>query len=491
MTPPEITSDGEQPVVGRPSLRLDPDSQSSALGRRIALFAIALLISAVAGAAVVHVNPLLVLGAILCCIFVLTVMQWPFVGLLFYVLIYVLRVGEMYPALAPLRLERVVGVLTLVSLILAQLHSRGDLAFDHARQTRKFLLLLLAAAASIPLAYWRSRAIDTTIDMAKVFIFYLLVVQLLNTRQRFHTFVFTYGVLIVYLALTSIKAYFSGGLMVAQGIERAVGSTSAGGGPNEMGASMASMIPMLMLLSSSKPLGRWRLVFGAGLGLMLTTMALTGSRSAMLGFLAGMIYLWSTSRRKVLYGTLGLIFIVGGFVALPGQYKGRYETITSNKLDESSSERLRVWRTGASMIAHRPLTGVGIGCFGTANALAFGGGSGHMASYLESHNLYVQVPSEMGVLGAIAFFGFIIELMRLNRRTARALQASGQDWALEMMILKGMFTGIVVLLVTGMFGHSLMRHTWYLFAALGLSAARIYLASTPNPSEGQRRVLLG
>jgi O-antigen ligase len=491
MNAPETGGEGRRPTIGRPSLRLDADAQSAALGRRIALFIVALLVSVAAGAAMARVNPLLVFGVVFCGIFVLAVMRWPFVGLLVYVIVYVLRLGELYPALAPLRIERVIGLLTLVSLILAQLMSRGEIAFDHSRQTRRFLALILAAAASIPLAYWRMKAINGVVEILKISLFYLLVVQLLDTRKKLRTFVFLYGALISYIALTSVADYARGSLMVAQGIDRAVGATSAGGGPNEMGATMASMVPVFLLLGTYKPLRAWRIVFLAGLTLLLVTMAITGSRSALLGFLAGMVYLWWNSKRRVLLGALGVIALVAGFAALPDQYKGRYETIASKKLDGSSSDRLKVWREGFRMVAHRPLTGVGIGCFGNANTTSYRTWHGSRKSYLESHNLYVQVPAEMGLIGAIAFFSFVFEFMRLNRRASQALQSSTQDWGLEWTILKALFTGFIVLLVTSIFGHSLMRHTWYLYAALGLSTARIYLDHATSPSLQARHALIG
>jgi len=119
---------------------------------------------------------------------------------------------------------------------MAQFRARGELAFDHSKQTRKFLFLLLAAALTIPLSYWRVRSMNATIELAKIFLFYLMVVQLVDSKRRFRIFFFLYGALICYLAITSMNDYFRGQLLFAQGIDRAVGKTSAGGGPNEMGA---------------------------------------------------------------------------------------------------------------------------------------------------------------------------------------------------------------------------------------------------------------
>lgn len=132
------------------------------------------------------------------------------------------------------------------------------------------------------------------------------------------------------------------------------------------------------------------------------------------------------------------------------------------------------------MMTDRPLTGVGIGCFGTANALGYSGEG--RKSYLESHSLYVQVPSEIGLLGALVFFAFLLEALRLNRNVSRELSGLEEGWQFERIMLRGMAAGIIVLLITGVFGHSFTRYTWYVYAALGASIAR--LLSDPVPGFG-------
>jgi O-antigen ligase len=227
------------------------------------------------------------------------------------------------------------------------------------------------------------------------------------------------------------------------------------------------------------------------LGLLLVTLVLTGSRSGVLGFLASMGYLVWNSRHRLILAMLGIVLAAGAFTLLPEQYKGRYNTMTQSKLDGSSSERINVWKKGLRMVVDRPLTGVGIHCFGTANALSYS--SGPKASYLESHSLYVQIPAELGLIGAVAFFGYLAFAMRFNRRLRTALQ-EGEDpesWALERVVLRAMNAGFVALLITGVFGHSLMRITWYIYPAMALSVARVYLIRSGQSAAPAARQLLG
>jgi O-antigen ligase len=169
---------------------------------------------------------------------------------------------------------------------------------------------------------------------------------------------------------------------------------------------------------------------------------------------------------------------------MPDQYKARYSTITRKELDGSSQGRIVAWKKGVRMMADRPLTGVGLDCFGTANALKYSPKDD--PSWLESHSLYVQVPAEIGILGAVFFFAFLYEILRVNARVRRRLELDGGSWELEATTLRGLAAGVVVLLITGVFGHSFLRHTWYVYGALGVVITRLYADRSIWAPDGKR-----
>ena len=198
---------------------------------------------------------------------------------------------------------------------------------------------------------------------------------------------------------------------------------------------------------------------------------LTGSRASLLGLLAGLVYLWTRSRHKLLVGGLGLIMVTAAFFVMPHQYQERYGTILHKQLDGSSMGRVEAWQTGLVMVMDRPLFGVGAGCFGVAHAMGYS--SGAHRNWLESHSLYIQVLAELGVFGAIAFVIMQRQFLKLNRRTAVLLARMGNRRRVEAAIINGLFGGFIVLLVSGVFGHSLYRRTWYVYAGLGLAVYRL------------------
>ncbi len=466
--------------IGSPVLlRQGPDAwegpaHQTRRGRRVAHFLGAAALAAIAGVALVFVEPALVVGSVLAIACVVVIVARPFWGLLLYAALFLLQPGELYPVLAPLHIERVVGAVALAALFLQQQRREGRIFIDGSRQTLLLFLFLMAALASVPFAYWRAEAVGSFVELLKIATFYLLVVHLVDTPQRLRAFLWVFSMLILYIAGTAFVAYLQGSWFYAQGIERAVGRTSAAGDPNQLGTTLAAAIPLFLVLALHRPFGWKRLFFMLGTPLLIATMAITGSRASLLGFLGGMTYLWWVSKRRILVGIFGLLLIGAGFLILPEQYRGRYSSITESGLDESSQGRIAAWKKGVEMVMDRPLCGVGIGCFGTAHALGYSPES--QRSYLRAHSLYVQVFAELGVIGALVFFAFLLEFLRLNRRVARTLAAAGERWRLETTVLNGVFAGFVVLLLAGIFGHSLLRRTWYIYAALGLSILRLYLS---------------
>ncbi len=462
-------NDRLSPLAERPDLT---SSAETVLGRRIVYFLAITLIGIALGLAATRI-PLLflvgLLGGVVCLVLIL---MRPYVGLLIYTALFILRLGELYPVLAKLRLELVIGVITFAGIFLNQYLRTGRLQMDSSKQTKFLLFFMVSVLLSVPFSYYRTAAVGGLTETLRVVVFYIMIVLLLNSRKTSRYFVWLFCLLMVHLAFTALRGYYSGHAGFAQGIARAEAATSMGNNPNELGTTCASAIPIFFLVMAVPRSGfRRRLLLGASAVVLLMVLIYTGSRASFLGFLAGCTCLWWLARRKALMGSLGVCLLLAGLYMLPEEYKGRYRTIASaasgGEIDGSSHSRIETWKDGLRMVMDRPLFGVGISCFSAAHGQRDG-------FWLNSHSLYVQVLAELGIVGAIAFFGFLIEVIRLNRRTARRMTMASGDWSFEKATLNAILAGLVVLFVSGIFGHSLMRRTWYVYAAVSLSIARIY-----------------
>lgn len=474
----------DRPYAFEPRRPTGPGQFTTADTERARRFFFALLafsVSVVSGYVLVHFPVIMLVGVLVMIGASALIIVRPFVGLIFYAFLFILQPGELFPILAALHLERVVGALTLAGVALGMLRRHGQLVVDASSQTRWLCIFAGAILLSVPFAYWRGHAFAMFIDMMKIIGFYLMIVHLIDTRKRLRIFVWTYLLLMLWLAASSMFNYFTGHFLFAQGIDRAVGLTSAGGGPNEMGTTMAVTLPVFLLLIRGQG-SRWgKAAAFLGAATCVVAMVLTGSRASFLGCLAGLVVIWWRSRRRVLGAVLGIVALPVLFAAMPQQYKTRYETVGQSHLDGSSQYRLMTWMTGLAMVADRPLLGVGAGCFGSARAEAYS--SGMHKSYIESHSLYVQVLAELGLVGAFCFFTFANRFMKQNRRAAARLRTQVAKWKWEEALVQALYTGFIVLFVSGIFGHSLFRRTWYIYAALGLVLARLEMKEHPAPDE--------
>ena len=407
----------------------------------------------------------------------LLVLTRPFTGLILYTATFFLQPGEMFPPLGALHVERLVGIATLVSMSFHTFRNEGRLVIDGSRQTLWFAFLVAAMGLSVPTSFWVSWSVEKVVDLLKIGAFYLMIVHLVNTRIRLRIFAGVYLGLLGYIGASALFQYFMGRAHFAQGIDRAAGMTSIVGDPNTLGTTMAVVAMLFLFLArgNGHPLRR-ALLWGV-VAISVTTILLTGSRASFLGLCAGLaVVIWRTERRGT-WIAIALLLMPAVFVLMPDQYQERYTSIAralTFDFDGSSFSRIMTWRSGLEMFLDRPLFGVGAGCFGVAHAHAYS--EGPSRNWLEAHSLFVQVPAELGLVGAVAFFGFMGQFLGLNRRLGRLLRDRGPAWELERLLVQGMWAGFVVLLVSGIFGHSLFRATWYEFAALGLAVFRIHLA---------------
>ena len=87
--------------------------------------------------------------------------------------------------------------------------------------------------------------------------------------------------------------------------------------------------------------------------------------------------------------------------------------------DFSTAERLAHWIAGINMFLDHPLTGVGIGNYGTAY------GPYHVAIFVNSldhaHNYYINISAETGIIGLTTFVLLLVAMFVAGGRAYRAI----------------------------------------------------------------------
>lgn len=120
----------------------------------------------------------------------------------------------------------------------------------------------------------------------------------------------------------------------------------------------------------------------------------SGQRSSWLGLFLAIFLLSISGRLKGWFGII-LMFIAASF--LPAVFWNRFNTVTvyveyGRVSDSSTAERLARWSWGWDAMIHNPVGGVGYG-------------------HWLVHNAFLEIGSTIGVIAAIAFLLFIIQLI--------------------------------------------------------------------------------
>jgi len=174
------------------------------------------------------------------------------------------------------------------------------------------------------------------------------------------------------------------------------------------------------------------------------------------------LYAWR-KRSPVLLGLMALA-AVGG-VLLSGQYWSRSEDFSSLQGDVSFQQRIATSQAGLAMFVDNPVLGVGLGCSMIAWPL-YAPDNLYTRGYLVTHNTFIQVLGETGIIGSLPFFLFLGAGLHYARKLARSTaKKSLADLGLGLEIA---LWGFVICGLSG--GYVL---TWFPYLLAGLvSAAR-------------------
>lgn len=176
---------------------------------------------------------------------------------------------------------------------------------------------------------------------------------------------------------------------------------------------MTIALPLGLMFAGAVEKDR-RLLFITGIGLMGIALIVSGSRGGLIALLGEIIFLiiitTKTKNKKQLALKIGLatalvLTIIAGSILIGGE-SSLTRIADSAGTEDFSSSRFHIWNVTIQSIAANLPFGAGLGAFGAAYT-PFDTLNG-MQTVEQAHNDYLQVLSDMGIIGAIigAFFLF-------------------------------------------------------------------------------------
>ncbi len=233
------------------------------------------------------------------------------------------------------------------------------------------------------------------------------------------------------------------------------------GNPNVFGEYLLITIPITFAALVKTTNKNRKLMYFMSLALQLVCMILTYSRGCWIGIMLSMgLMLFMNGKKLLSVCILGiglLPFIV------PDAIIERLLSI-GNTADSSTSYRVYIWQGTINMLKDFWVTGIGIGEQAFRSVYPIYSLNTIIAPH--SHNLYLHVICEMGIVGVIAFVGIIVNFFR------NSASVSLKDKDLK-PLMTALICGMLGYLVQGMFDNVWYNYRIYMFffIIIALSAA--------------------
>lgn len=233
----------------------------------------------------------------------------------------------------------------------------------------------------------------------------------------------------------------------------------------ELSILMAMFAIMSLAVLFRNPASR-RIFFLLPLTAYMTVLA-ASSRGGQLALLVGsFIFFIAKGKLSIKYLLLAVVIGLTGYSLLPQEQKERF---TSAGEDATSQSRLLYWSKGIEMVKDYPILGVGYQSFPTYFHTHYADEISEDTTWIRrrevSHNTYIQVSSEMGLLGLWSYLWMCLIVFKLNRGTRtmlrRSASANDHDWIYQYSI--GLDIAQVVFLIGAFFiSAALYPYTYFM-----------------------------
>jgi O-antigen ligase/cytochrome c-type biogenesis protein CcmH/NrfG len=254
--------------------------------------------------------------------------------------------------------------------------------------------------------------------------------------------------------------------------------------PNPFAAFLLLVLPLALLRFLQAPRLRDAFAHGLTAALLLAALVFTYSRGAwiVLGAVVplGVIILrplrWGPviTRFAMLAALVGVLIVMLPQTVASVNTAGALATRATSIVDPSDYSiqgRLNFWRAGLAIFRDHPLVGTGPGTFPAVHA-AYQKDVRYYAR--DAHNFYIQVMSEMGVIGVGALLVLGASIGSMWRRTLRA--AGGKE---EYPLLVGVGLGVLAF-----FLHSAFDMNWMFPATAAMAFGLIGVLAWYDASVG-------
>ena len=369
----------------------------------------------------------------------------------------------------------VVGICTYTGLcILLHKSYKGDYAIKMGRCGLSLMLFLIISAISTIFSVSIKGSIGV-LGMYIIFIGFYYIIRdsirkadilecLFKTMALSAALVSVYGIIQYVFKLDTTNAWIDEEMFEAATMR--VYSTLAN--PNVLGEYLILALPVcgLVLINYTKTVWQ-KIVYGVFFVITLICLVLTQSRGCWIGFFVS-AFLFITCFKSSVWKILPLALLLLPLV-MPETIINRFLSV-GNMSDSSTSYRVYIWFGTLSMLKYFWIGGIGLGEAAFRSIYPYFSYSGIVAPH--SHNLYLQLIVESGIMSLLVFgFSMIIFIKDMIN-----IQVSNKKRGIDAMAL---MSGVVAFLVQSMFDYTFYNYRvmGIFFMILALGGALVNISS--------------
>lgn len=429
----------------------------------------ALVVCFLGGLSLAWIPPEFVIALVVLGILAVVGVRWPYAGLILYLAMEFLRPTERLPALAPLHLTRVVAVFVLIGWLVRRRRDGFDL-WVGAPENVAILAFVSGAAVSVPFAFWKLVAFDAALDVARMAVVFILIVNMVNTPKRLAGFMTAYMLLNVFASGEQLFHYATSSAGPG-GLLRVAGAGSFLGEDGDFALAMGVALPFVYYLAWSGVKPAVRALCAAAALMFVWSIMATGSRGGAVALGAVVIVLIARSRTKLAASLVVIGVIATLWVLSPPAYRDRISTIAAPQERDLTAQSRRIsWMAAREMFINSPVTGVGAGNFMSAFVGRYGGAYSWSRT---AHNVFYQAAAELGICGLLPFLAIVgCTLWRGVVLNSKLVQA-GLGTTPIAAYAAALLPSVVAFAVAGSFQTPLYYPHIYLIAALGVALSNI------------------
>lgn len=416
-------------------------------------------------------------------------MVWILIG---YMWLFIHRPFEIWPIFATIRIERTYMIFAIFAWFMFSAKSWTSNLNNAALSMVAFSILVSTALS--PYGGLGNNLV--TENWFKVFVFFLLIMTSVTNEKDMKILITGFTVCFTLYMLHSFREYLNGRGVFRMGIWRMIGVDKTFNNANAFGNginyALPLLLPLLVFAREIKNKMRKRLAYLlviVSFVLSAICIQLTGSRSSFAVLGGSLLGLTLMSKYRVRILVIFAVFVSVVWVSTPPRLKIRYISLFDPSVLEgadmgaaqaSAEGRIAGFWNGVEVWKGNIPFGVGPGCF--ARTSISGG--------FQTHQLYGQVLSELGALGALAYT-FLVGSFLMNyfdaKRLIKQLKDRGREQDGRYLYQVVFATGYAcfLLLVLGFGGHNAFRFTWVWYAAfqglaVGMLRKKVELVTAPN-----------